>query len=106
MNQPGTMQRSQSIDGLDVVADLQLHLAHRPWTLLVGNKQQRKDRLPDSVCRLGRRTTTLILHGKVLPFRAGPGQFALRRGHFVCGLYTVDYRALGRQTPEHGSPLT
>jgi hypothetical protein len=27
MDQPGTMQRSQPIDGLDVVADLQLSLA-------------------------------------------------------------------------------
>ncbi|HEY3830412.1 MAG TPA: helix-turn-helix transcriptional regulator [Solirubrobacteraceae bacterium] len=80
MAQPSAVQRAQPVGRLDVIADLQLDLVHRPRALLACDEQHRQDRPLDLPCHLARRTTTLLLHGKVLPFRVGPR--GLNRGYY------------------------
>jgi len=80
MDHPSAVQRSQPVGRLDVIADLQLYLVHRPRGLLVRDEKHRQDRPLNLLRHIARRTTTLLLHGKVLPFRAGPRAVAAAPG--------------------------
>ena len=83
MDQAPAVQSGEAVRR--VAPDFPLDLLNRPWPLLVIAEQQAEDRRVNLTVFLGRGEGTLLLPGKVLPFRAtAPGQFALSPGPLVC----------------------
>jgi hypothetical protein len=86
MNETGTRQSGYSVFGIRPVAEFARYLIEAPRPRL-SVEQKARDRVVDLILREAGASAlvwnTLLLHGKVLPFRATPpGQFALSPGAF------------------------
>jgi DNA-binding XRE family transcriptional regulator len=100
MNETGARQPGYGVFGVRPIAKFARDLleAPRPGGFV---QQKADDGVVDHV--LGETGAaalvwnTLLLHGKVLPFRARPRAVHAAPGPLDCGLYTVDDKASGRQ---------
>jgi DNA-binding XRE family transcriptional regulator len=101
MNETGARQPGYGVFGVRTITEFARDLleAPRPPGLV---EQESDDGGVDLVlrepCAALLLWNTLLLHGKAFLSVPGPGQLALRRGRYICGLYTVDDKALARQT--------
>jgi len=100
MDETGACQPRYGVFGIGPVAEFACDLFDAPRPR-ISVEHKANDGVVDLIVREPGPSVlawnTLLLHGKAFLSVPGPGQFALRRGRYVCGLYTVDDKALARQ---------
>jgi DNA-binding XRE family transcriptional regulator len=100
MDETGAYQPGYGVFGIGPVAEFACDLLDAPRPR-ISVEHKANDGVVDLIVREPSPAVsawnTLLLHGKAFLSVPGPGQLALRRGHYVCGLYTVDDKALARQ---------